>query len=323
MDALGDWEEEGEGDEARCSGKLSWLRTAPMSSKVLVGGAGYFACILLLASTLGPALQQRFQVMGLIEGPDGQGSMDSAEATGTYDSNSSEPENTLEMGTMIKGEDSWDWSAVIIDDVNQVIYTWDNLTLYPNETLVQQFMEDRIALDTPCMNYTEYVEWYSKLTPKQIQRYRIQTPEEVFPNGQLPTYATRPEPENTLEMGTMIKGENIWDCNGAVYIDHVNHVFYTWDNLTLCPDKERVQRILDNRIIYDTQPMNRTEYEEWYSKLTPQQIEEFHVRPTEEVFAKNRAEYEEWYSKLTPQQIEEFNAPSPEVLFPDNEEQDG
>jgi len=92
------------------------------------------------------------------------------------------------------------------------------------------------------------------------------------------------EPENTLEMGTIIKGEDIWDCSSAVIIDNVHHVMWTWDNLTLHPDKDRVQRILDNRIVFDTEPMNRTQYEEWYSKLTPEQIQQFDIRPVEEIF---------------------------------------
>ncbi len=38
-----------------------------------------------------------------------------------------------------------------------------------------------------------------------------------------------------------------WDCNGAVYIDDYNHVFYTLENITECPDKDIVDFILANK----------------------------------------------------------------------------
>ena len=78
-----------------------------------------------------------------------------------------------------------------------------------------------------------------------------------------------------------------FDCTGAVIIDHTqgdHPVIYTWDNLTLWPDEEMVREITEDRIIYDTCCWNYTEYVEWYSKLTQEQIERNHVRPPEDIF---------------------------------------
>ncbi len=38
-----------------------------------------------------------------------------------------------------------------------------------------------------------------------------------------------------------------WDCSGAVYVDAVQGVFYTLDNITSCPDKGIVDFILAHR----------------------------------------------------------------------------
>ena len=139
---------------------------------------------------------------------------------------------------------------------------------------------------------------------------------------------------------TPIQSGGVVDVLEAVIVDHREDppVIYTWDNLTLWPDQEEVQRILEDRTIYEAHAWNYTEYVAWYQNLTPDQIKRHHVRPPQEVFADpdaerlnlqisetrcrfvSRQEYEEWYHALTTEYVRQFNIKSPEVVFDHVEE---
>jgi hypothetical protein len=144
----------------------------------------------------------------------------------------------------------------------------------------------------------------------------------VSPHGNPTEVSLRgPYSDNVEWLNASYVFSPIYDCSDAIIIDHTQGnqpIIYTWDNLTLHPNKTMVNQILEDRSIYGSYAWNYTEYVEWYNTLSPEQIERNLVTPPEGVFPEQVFEsqkaYLEWYKTLTPEYIRDYGIRPPEVV---------